>query len=231
MDCVEGTIVRPPSISQTVVRGDSSGKPWKWLPATEVYGEGIFLVLDIERIRAWEERHEAGLKSRFEKALKELQSDKGVALFRLYQDFLPRAAMLHTFSHVLMRQLCYECGYHAASLRERLYVFDDKAGALIYTADGDSEGSLGGLVRQGHTERITKTIRSAIERASWCSNDPICSELPEHGVGGLSRAACHACALVPETSCTHINSLLDRKLLVEASPSSDIRGYFADILV
>lgn len=210
--------------------GPHLGNPWRWLPATEVYGEGIFLVLDIKRIRAWEERYEAGLKSRSEKALKALQSDKGVELFRLYQDFLPRAAMVHTFSHILMRQLCYECGYHAASLRERLYVFDDKAGILIYTADGDSEGSLGGLVRQGHTERITNTIRSAIERASWCSNDPICSELPEHGVGGLSRAACHACALVPETSCTHINSLLDRKLLVEASPSSEIRGYFADLL-
>ena len=111
-------------------------------------------------------------------------------------------------SHILMRQLCYECGYHASSIRERLYVSEERLGVLIYTADGDSEGSLGGLVRQGETQRITKTIRSSIERAAWCSNDPICSELPEHGVDGLNRAACHACSLVPETSCTHLTQCL-----------------------
>ncbi|MFD7935865.1 Zn-binding domain-containing protein [Streptomyces sp. NPDC059755] len=52
----------------------------------------------------------------------------------------------HTLAHLLVNQLTYECGYSSASLRERLYVSpgpDDMAGILIYTAAGDSEGTLG----------------------------------------------------------------------------------------
>lgn len=54
-----------------------------------------------------------------------------------------------------MRQLAIECGYAAASLRERIYfrsADDDRgaiAGVLIYTAAPDSEGTLGGLVSLG----------------------------------------------------------------------------------
>ena len=45
-------------------------------------------------------------------------------------------------------QLVFESGYSSSALRERVYAGPDMAGVLIYTADGDSEGSLGGLVRQ-----------------------------------------------------------------------------------
>ena len=140
-----------------------------------------------------------------------------------------RFVMVHTFSHLLMRQLCYESGYGSASVRERLYVFDDKVGLLIYTADGDSEGSLGGLVRQGRNDRLGQTITSALERATWCSNDPICREVPEHGFEKLDLAACHACALVPETSCSQLNALLDRELVVGES-TSGVRGFFTNYL-
>ena len=47
-------------------------------------------------------------------------------------------------------------------------------GVLIYTASGDSEGSLGGLVRQGEPGRLEDTILAAIHNAEWCSSDPIC---------------------------------------------------------
>ena len=88
------------------------------------------------------------------------------------------------------------------------------AGILIYTADSDSEGSLGGLVRQGEADRLILTLVNAIETASWCSSDPICRELPAQGREGMNRAACHACTLVAETSCSYGNVLLDRMLLI-----------------
>lgn len=217
-------------ISPHLAKNEADNRQRDWLPATEVFGEGIFFVLSNEAVREWEKRHEQSLSRHYEIALKALDGGEGYRGFLYHAPILPRSILLHTLSHVLMRQLCYECGYHAASIRERLYVTGDRLGFLIYTADGDSEGSLGGLVRQGETARITKTLRSALERAAWCSNDPICSELPEHGVDRLNKAACHACSLVPETSCTHLNSMLDRRLLVETSEASSIRGFFADIV-
>ena len=145
---------------------------------------------------------------------------------------LSRFVLVHTFAHVLMRELCYECGYAAASLRERLYVFPDEAGLLIYTADGDSEGSLGGLVRQGTIKRLEVTIASALNRSRWCSNDPVCREVRGRGPGGTNLAACHACAIVSETSCTEMNGLLDRVLMVgENLPGRpSFSGYFEELL-
>jgi hypothetical protein len=57
-------------------------------------------------------------------------------------------------AHALIRQFSVECGYAAASLKERIYSSapgDDEsmAGILIYTAAPDSEGTLGGLVTLG----------------------------------------------------------------------------------
>lgn len=126
----------------------------------------------------------------------------------------PRLIAIHTLAHLLMRQLVFESGYSSSALRERIYVGPDMAGLLIYTADGDSEGSLGGLVRQGRPDRLGDLIRVALDRGVWCSADPVCRETKGQGLGGFNRAACHACSLVPETSCVFANTLLDRSLLL-----------------
>lgn len=126
----------------------------------------------------------------------------------------PRLVAIHTFAHLLIRQLSFECGYSSGSIRERIYAENDQAGVLIYTADSDSEGSLGGLVQQGEANRLYPMIAASLEQASWCSNDPVCSEMETQGVMGLNKAACHSCTLVSETSCTMNNLLLDRKLLL-----------------
>jgi hypothetical protein len=63
-------------------------------------------------------------------------------------------------------------------------------------------------------KRLMPTIAAAIDTASWCSNDPVCSEMETQGVMGLNKAACHSCTLVSETSCTMNNLMLDRKLLL-----------------
>ena len=49
-------------------------------------------------------------------------------------------------------------------------------------------------------------------------------------MAGLNRAACHACVLVSETSCVHSNTLLDRSFLVNEIETSDVKGFFDDVL-
>ena len=145
---------------------------------------------------------------------------------------LPRFVLLHSFAHVLINQLVFDCGYSAAALRERIYCFDDPdeiSGLLIYTAAGDSDGTMGGLVRMGKPDRFVDALETAIETASWCSNDPVCIEVPATNYGGRSAnlAACHDCSLLPETSCEEYNSFLDRASIVGIIDNPLI-GYFND---
>jgi len=206
--------------------------PPVWLPGIEVFGEGIFIRFKEEQLRDWENDQARSLAVRIGELQDRLREpDDFTQRFASHTESLARFVLLHTFSHVFIRELQYECGYSSASLRERLYVYPDKAGALIYTAEADSEGSMGGLVRQGNISRLESTIRAAMSRSAWCSNDPVCSELAAHGPGRTNRAACHACALVAETSCTEMNGLLDRTLLTGSGESeSGLVGYFKELL-
>jgi Domain of unknown function (DUF1998) len=201
-----------------------------WLPAYVVYGEGIFIEFDYETLNDWENREDVktriiGLSHRFG----ELQRKRGIQEQKISSRFL----LLHTFSHVLMNRLTFECGYSSASLRERLYISDNKvapmAGLLIYTAAGDSEGTLGGLVRMGKAGYLEPVIRRALEGAHWCSADPVCMEIGARGGQGpdsCNLAACHNCALVPETACEQFNRFLDRALLIGDS-QNNLTGYFS----
>jgi hypothetical protein len=132
-----------------------------------------------------------------------------------------------------MRQLSLECGYTAASLRERLYSRgpDDPngpmAGLLIYTSAPDSEGTLGGLVSLGEPTTLERHILLALEAARLCASDPLCAENPP-GLRGqtLHAAACHACLFAPETSCERGNKYLDRSTLVKTVERDDL-AFFA----
>jgi len=191
-----------------------------WLPAIEIYGEGVFLSLNQDAIKKWE----ALVPSRYtEEYMKSYES----AGYAFLPEPSPRFILLHTLAHLLIRQLCFECGYSASSLTERIYCDNTMAGILIYTASSDSEGALGGLVREAQPERFYGIFKTALYRSSWCSNDPICSELPHQGIRGLNRAACHACTLVAETSCAHANALLDRGALFG---NDDMPGFFENLI-
>ena len=142
----------------------------------------------------------------------------------------PKFLLLHTISHLLIKQLSFECGYSIANLSERLYCADESdgkqmAGIFIYTASGDSEGTLGGLVRQGKPDAFPQIFKRAIYGAKTCSNDPVC--ILSHGQGreSLNLAACHACALLPETCCEERNAFLDRGLIVGTFDKSDFGFY------
>jgi len=141
--------------------------------------------------------------------------------------------MLHTLAHLLINELVFACGYSSASLRERLYVSDgsgrEMAGLLIYTAAGDSEGTMGGLVRMARPQNLRSVLASALNDARWCSTDPVCMDIGERGQGpdSCNLAACHGCALLPETSCEEFNRFLDRGLVVGTFSDPSL-GYFSD---
>jgi len=183
----------------------------KWVPAAEVFGEGVVLSLDFNRLEAWAEH----LPETERAKLKDLEEKRLTENFWFLPKVHPIQIALHTLVHLLLRRITFECGYSSSSLRERLY-FDAAeryAAIMIYTADADSEGSLGGLVRQGRRDRFAATVIEALDQGEWCSADPVCSETAGQGLGGFNHAACHACSLVSETSCTSANTLLDRRLL------------------
>lgn len=193
-----------------------------WLPATEVYGEGLFIQFSEELLDEWEKRDEV---SNWAKSLQK-EYDK---LDRKEKDISARFLMIHTFAHILMTQMVFDCGYSSASLRERLYVsMDEKtkmAGVLIYTAAGDSDGTLGGLIRLGRKELLEPMILTALEKATWCSSDPVCAEAEFQGTDNCNKAACHNCAIISETSCEEFNRFLDRTLVVNNSNEKNI-GFF-----
>jgi hypothetical protein len=195
----------------------------KWLPAIEVFGEGIFLQLNQNEIEGWKSENKEFSSTRLATVVENYNKRQISYLSEPTLELLT----LHTLAHLLIRQLSFECGYSSGSIRERIYAAPGQAGVLIYTADSDSEGSLGGLVQQGESRKILATIAAALETACWCSNDPVCSEMEMQGVMGLNKAACHSCTLVSETSCTMNNLMLDRKLLIGTETES---GLFSEVL-
>lgn len=193
-----------------------------WTLANQAIGEGVFLEFDASRIEDWCLRPEVGERIKLmQDRLDESRQRRNLSLKTLN----PRFVAIHTLSHLLLLGISEICGYAAASLRERIYCqmfleedgneeFDDMHGVLIYTASASGDGSLGGLVRSGEPGRFEDILRVALEKATWCSDDPVCIESTGQGLDSCNLAACYNCALVPETACENGNRFLDRGLVV-----------------
>lgn len=187
-----------------------------WLPAVDLRGEGIFIRFDEESVRRWEESGPvASERARLEKQWTDWRSERG-----LEEKPFPgiRLVLIHTFSHALIRQLSLDSGYSSSSIRERLFVSEDRdnpmAGVLLYTASSDSDGSLGGLVDQAKADRFGPLIMNALRDAEICAQDPLCGGRDSGSSSALNGSACHACLLIAETSCEMANRLLDRGTIV-----------------
>jgi hypothetical protein len=191
------------------------GRGLGWLPAIVVRGEGIFIEFRTDVLDEWTVRAVAA--RRIEPMVRAYNGRRAERL--LPARHIPsRFVLLHTIAHVLIRQLAFDCGYGSASLRERIYCEDrpdaePMNGILIYTASGDSEGTMGGLVRQGEPGRFEATFVEGMRISGWCSSDPVCIESTGQGADNANLAACHGCVLLSETSCEEGNRLLDRALL------------------
>lgn len=131
-----------------------------------------------------------------------------------------RAVFVHTYSHMIMKELEFQCGYPLSSMKEKLYSKNNEEewGILIYTIGG-AEGSYGGLVSlfpsdatsdgkdsDGKVTRIVRIIKYAMERVKDCPNDPICSDEGGH---------CYACLDIPEISCCKWNQELNRNVFIK----------------
>ena len=218
--------VTPPSSDPDAPRPPLYDERPSWLPAVEINGEGVFFVVAGEKLAEWERRpavqtRVARLNENYRAKFIERDSTPDRVI-------TPRLVLLHTLSHALITQWSLDSGYPASALRERLYVSDEMHGFLIYTATSDSAGSLGGVVAEAEPDRLEASLPDALERASWCSGDPLCVESDPSGVDGLNLAACHACTLLPEVSCEEMNLLLDRALLV-GTPDDRQIGFFAEM--
>jgi len=205
-------------------RANLSRTPPLWVPASEVHGEGIFIRFNEETIRVWEKLTSVQERAkRLESGHKGWRNARGLDPERGFPGI--RYAMMHTFAHLLIREMALECGYNSASIRERIYSNDDPsspmAGILIYTAAADSDGTLGGLVELGKPENLGRLIDQALKRSTICSSDPLCSEHDPSEDRSLHAAACHACSFVAETSCESGNRYLDRALIVETFECKD----------
>ena len=190
-----------------------------WRPAIEVFGEGVFISLSETELAKWEAE---ALVLGETKSMK-ISAEEHLMNARFSPLTNSRYLLLHSLAHALIREISFDCGYPVASLRERIYCSTRSvdslpmAGILIYTADADGEGSMGGLVAQGEHDRILPLLERAIKSTAWCSLDPVCGET--RSSGGLNYGSCHACTLLPETSCENSNALLHRGFV---SPDSDV---------
>ena len=183
-----------------------------WFPAVENRGEGLFLRLRTDAVEEWRQR--PAVRDRLDGLI---TGHRQWAERRKSARPFPGGpyVLLHTLSHLLIQSLAMQCGYPASSLRERIYAEEGRYGLLIYTGSPDAEGTLGGLVQQAR--RIDEHLTRALEAGVLCSNDPTCAEhVPGSSMTDrfLHGAACHACALVAETSCEMRNDHLDRALVV-----------------
>ena len=222
------TRIKPKDIKigtgKALLRRNPFGAKSNWLPAIRQTGEGIFLSLDQLRFGQWSEqdsvsRRMATIEANLQKNNRETKQHA----------FTEKYVLLHTLSHVLIQELVIDCGYTSASLAERIYSEGDQAGILIYTASAAADGTMGGLVEMSHPPLLLKTLDRALERARWCSNDPVCMELGYLGQGnaGSNLAACQNCCLLPETACESFNQFLDRALLIgDITGKDDLVGFF-----
>ena len=99
---------------------------------------------------------------------------------------------------------------------------------LIYTAAGDAEGTMGGLVRMGKPGYLERVLAAALARRELVRGGPrLHGDRKHYGQGpdSCNLAACHSCGLVPETACEEFNRFLDRGVLVGTTEQPEL-GFF-----
>src|SRR6266545_364523 len=144
-----------------------------WFPAVENRGEGIFIQLRADAVKAWLER--ADVKKRIDSLV---AGHRRWGEARKMDRPFPGGpyVLLHTLSHLLIQSLAMRCGYPASSIRERVYSDEPSGrfGLLLSTGSPDAEGTLGGLVQEAR--HLEDHLGYALRMSALCSNDPICAQ-------------------------------------------------------
>lgn len=216
----------PDADEQTNIVYLNKGKSVRWLPAAEINGEGIFIEFNKETLNMWIQSGELpGVSNHYSDCYKEFCQSKGWSI-SIIRDAV--YVLMHTFSHLLIKQMAISSGYSSSAIRERIYFGEKMAGLLLYTGSADKEGSLGGLVELGNTNRLLSLMKDAFQEALLCTNDPECMNNKPAG-NNANGAACHSCCMVSETACENGNRMLDRGLVVPIA-GRETQAYFRELV-
>lgn len=202
-----------------------SGEGEKWLPAAEVHGEGIFIEFNRQTLDRWIGTVRT-LSEKYADTYKEFCESKG---WTITSERNAIYVMMHTFSHLMIKQMSMSSGYSSTAIRERIYFSDKMAGILLYTGSADKEGSLGGLVELGTAEKLSEMMRDTFQEALLCTNDPECMHNMPAGKNS-NGAACHSCCMISETACENGNRMLDRGLVVPIAEREN-QAYFRELVI
>ncbi len=215
-----------------------------WLPAIEVFGEGIFFSINLDFLEKWESDEYLKRRAKIINDQHERKSIENLlpyqkSNFELEPVVTPRFLALHSLSHAIMNQLALDCGYSVSSLKERLYISEkdssNMAGILIYTSSSDSEGTLGSLSEKAEKEEFENLFKEAVNSQKKCSDDPNCIDQISSLTEPFNHSACHSCIVLPENCCIHFNKFLDRALLVgnqfSIEENERFKGLFEDFEV
>lgn len=194
----------------------------KWYIGSELYGEGIFIDLNIASYPQNPLLLDDPIAQKWLYAWRNPQDYLGHSfMVNDHHQFHPVFVWWHTFAHRLINALAVDSGYSSAAIRERIYLDvneqtgEASGGLLLYTAQPGGDGTLGGLIAL--VPEFERVLGRAFYNLDTCSNDPLCGE-EQFGPGKYNGAACYACLLISETSCEHRNMCLDRNLLLESLP-------------
>lgn len=109
----------------------SKGKDERWLPAVEVNGEGIFIEFNRQTLNEWLSNPQVkNISEKYVASYREYCDSKG---WTIKTDRDAVYVLMHTFSHLLIKQMAMSSGYSSSAIRERIYFDDNMAGILLYT--------------------------------------------------------------------------------------------------
>jgi hypothetical protein len=210
---------------QSMVRLNTK-KPESWLPGVEIHGEGIFIEFNKDAVARWLSNPSTKrISEQYKAAFDAYVAERG---WENVKERNGKYVLLHTFAHLIIKEMALQSGYSSTAIRERIYSSPTMCGVLFYTGSSDKEGSLGGLVELGEESKFKKLLKSAIENALLCTTDPECANAQIDG-DNLNGSACHSCCMIAETACENGNRLLDRSFIVPLDGKTE-RSYFKDLV-
>jgi len=175
----------------------------------QIQADALLITLNTNRLCTWLERNgftpqiPAGTDSTLSRQAYFARLFHGIPTRETLLNDRPEARMvfglLHTLSHLCIRQAALFCGLDRGSLSE--YLLPPALTFALYSNHrfGATIGALTALFEQSVGEWL-----NAIRDNQHCIYDPVCYE---------RESSCHACTHLPETSCRYFNLNLSRSLL------------------
>lgn len=175
----------------------------------QIQADAILMTLNADRVCTWLERNglspqiPAGTDPNLSRWAFFARLFHGVPTRETLRNDRPEARMvfglLHTLSHLCIRQATLLCGLDRSSLSE--YLLPPALTSAFYSNHrfGATIGALTALFEQSVEEWL-----NAVSENQHCIYDPVCYE---------REGSCHACTHLPETSCRFFNLNLNRSLL------------------